>query len=368
MAAASLWVIGCQAASMTGAKEGQSSDQSGDSSRDRGTGGSGGSGSGGAGDMAPACKQDPLHFCPDGIAGRWCVEQPFGDGTLVLQAVWSDRPDDAWIVGFDIGVAPQRTFLAARWDGCQWTSYPNPEPERFSGPDAVWGSGPNDVWIAGAGDRAIHFDGKTLTSAPIGDASTIILGLSGSGPNDVWAAGVGLFHWDGNAWTPVSVPGKNPTDSFPDVWVAGQNDVWTIDLTDALHFDGKTWSALRLTDPQGIFALNTIFATRKEVFAAAIDDDVFWHIENGITTEVRGPRNSGFADLGGAPDGSDVLAASISQDGLLFFDGKGFVPVVDAPAMFYGGVWVSSTQVWAAGASGTVIRRPHAQLTPLPNR
>ena len=33
-----------------------------------------------------------------------------------------------------------------------------------------------------------------------------------------------------------------------------------------------------------------------------------------------------------------------------------------------GGVWVSSTQVWAAGASGTVIRRPHAQLTPLPNR
>jgi hypothetical protein len=298
--------------------------------------------------------------------GRWCVEQPFGENkALSLQSVWSDRPDDAWVVGFATGVAAQPDFLAARWDGCRWTIFANPEPGRFSAPGAVWGSGPDDVWIAGSGDRAIHFDGKTLTSAPIGDASTIILALSGSGPDDVWAAGVGLFHWDGKAWTPVAVPGKSLTDSFPDVWVAGRKDVWAIDLTDALRFDGTAWTATRLTDAQGVLVLNTIFATRKEAFAAAIDDDVFWRVEGKVTVEVRGPRNSGFADLAGAPDGADIHAASISQDGLLVFDGTHFVPVADAPATFYGGVWVSSSQVWAAGGGGTVIRRVRA---PLPYR
>jgi len=362
MVTALLCAAGCQFFPLPGDDEGQSSDVTGPS-----VGGRGVLGRGGAGGADSACRADPLDFCPRGLSGRWCVEQPFGDQDLVLQSVWSDRPDDAWVVGFAVGVPAQPDFVAARWDGCGWTSFANPQPGRFSAPQAVWGSSADDVWIAGSGGRALHFNGKTLTSVPIGDASTIILALSGSGPDDVWAAGAGLFHWDGKAWKRVSLPSKGSSDSFPDVWVAGRNDVWAIDLTDALRFDGATWTAWRLTQPQqGVRTLNAIFTTRNKSMAASMNDDAFWSIKGGIATEFVGSRTSGFADVGGAPDGADIHAASISTDGLLELQGETFVPVADAPAQVYGGVWVSPSQVWAAGAGGTVIRRARARSTPLP--
>src|SRR5262245_23303357 len=100
MVAALLCAAGCQFL-LPEADEGLSS---------AGAGGSAGLLRGDAGVAAPACEKDPASFCPRGLRGRWCVEHPFGDQDLVLQSVWSDRPDDAWVVGFAVGVPPQPDF------------------------------------------------------------------------------------------------------------------------------------------------------------------------------------------------------------------------------------------------------------------
>ncbi len=354
---AALWcgtVVGCgfTAATETGAAV---ADKGGGGGQEGAAGGQAGPASGAAGgarSKGPACKHDPATFCAGTKSGRWCVEQPFDDQRLSL-SVWSDGPEDAWVVGSDIGPDPRSEFLVARWDGCQWKRFANPDPGPFN-PEAVWGSGPDDVWIAGRGDHALHFDGSNLQSVPLGDEFTMISAVSGSSRDDVWAAGTQLFHWNGAAWTPV-VPGANSFSTFADVWAVAANDVWTIDLRDALHFDGTRWTSTRLTDAQGVLALQTIWAARDDAFAATEDDDVFWRLKNGVWTQHRGSRNSGFRCLGGL--NGDIHACSSGPDGLLAFDGTAFVPVGDAPAIFYLDVWVSESEVWAAGVAGTVIHR-----------
>ena len=350
-----------------GASAGQGGPQGCGPGGQAGTGAAGGGGTGGAGGGPVSCKSDPLRACPGTTSGRWCVEMLPGGSTFEPESVWSDRPDDVWVVGWRSLANGDRATVLLRGNGCTWTELSNPAPERFPFADAVWGSSGNDVWIMGAGDGALHFDGESLTFVPmpiVGLVETANMrSISGTGPHDVWAVGTEVWHWDGEQWTSMSVPTNNVNQFFADVWAVAPNDVWITGDQVVAHFDGAAWAVAQLfTDAMNLSSfLYTVWSDGTDVWAAGPGGRVH-HYQNGAWSQVGTASDSGpsLNDLGGL-NGDVHLVGTKTID---ILDGAaGFVPVADAPpaAFFNQAVWVSPSQVWVVSSTESnqplVIRR-----------
>jgi hypothetical protein len=318
--------------------------------------GSGGMAGAGPGTTSPACAHDPqAATCPGTTSGRWCVET-FAEPNVFLQSVWSDRPDNAWAVGWHDLATGDREAVLRHWNGCAWIDVPNPDPARFQFARGVWGVSANDLWIVGDGVVVLHFDGQSLTPVAVPvpplDAVADLPSASGTASNDVWTGGRNVLHWDGVAWTAVTIDTGDPNQYFADVWAVGPNDVWATGTRVAAHFDGSTWTVDQLvTGPMGLSAfLYTIWSSGPEAWAAGPGDRIH-HFQNGQWTMVTVPTDSGplLYDLGGM--NGDVHLVG-SQSTLRTVENGAFVPVTDAPATpaIYQGVWVSTSQVWVVGA------------------
>jgi hypothetical protein len=68
-----------------------------------------------------------------------------GDAPPVLQSVWAQATDDAWIVGTG------GTIL--HWDGKRWSAQASGTTNDLSG---VWEGKMGDVWVVGAGTILRH--------------------------------------------------------------------------------------------------------------------------------------------------------------------------------------------------------------------
>jgi hypothetical protein len=149
-----------------------------------------------------------------------------GDGgaPVDLGAVWTDAPNDVWIVADD--------GVIARFDGTNWTVVPSGTPLSLGG---IWGTGPNDIWAGGdcmgtapcTGSTLLHWDGTAWTQTPNFPGTYDLASIWGFGPNDVWVASDygDLFHYDGTKWS------KSPTPtmlSLSDMWGADPSHVWVV--------------------------------------------------------------------------------------------------------------------------------------------
>jgi hypothetical protein len=319
---------------------------------------SGGAPGAGPGSGSPTCARDPLTTCPGTMSGRWCVETFPAEGQFEPQGVWSDRPDNAWAVGWRFLTGGDREAVLMHWSGCVWSEVANPDTARFQYARGVWGVGPNDLWIVGDGFVVLHFDGQSLTPVPVpvtgGQVAADIASASGSASNDVWASGFLPLHWDGTSWTAVSIPTNNPNQYFADIWANAANDVWTVGDQAAAHFDGSSWTVDEIvTGPMGISNfLYTVWSSGAEAWAAGPGNRIH-HFQNGQWTLTTTPTDSGplLYDLGGM-NGDVHLVGSQSTLRILENDTT-FAPVTDAPAEggVYQGVWVSQSQVWVAGTT-----------------
>jgi hypothetical protein len=269
-----------------------------------------------------------------------------GDSNTSFSGLWANRPDDVWLVGAVVVPGPD-TFSAAyaRFDGCTWTLTLRPDLPTFWG---VWGAAPNDVWIVGEGFDAYHWNGSTLTPFPIPGATIIstLLAVSGSSSSDVWAAGSGgILHWNGSAWA------QSSTSTASDIWAVAPNDVWAASgSTDALHFNGTTWTGTPLTD----FGLFTIWGDGTQAYAGGEGEALFHFTAGSWTTlQVRGGSSRGFIDIGGL--GADIFTVGNSK--VVRLSGATFAPVTDVPTNAYSNVWVSPTQVWLSTLERVVARR-----------
>jgi hypothetical protein len=301
----------------------------------------GAAGAGGTGGVA--CPGDPLTRCAGTMSGPWCVETLAAGDLPFFSDLWANRPDDVWFVGGQFIPGPDLTAFGrfARFDGCTWTVTQRPDLPRLSG---VWGAAPNDVWIVGASGSAYHWNGSALTAVPVPGA-TVLNAVSGSSASDVWAVGNGIFHWNGSAWA------QSFASVGDDVWAVAPNNVWVASgATDALHFDGTTWTATPLTD----FGLFSIWGEGTQAYAGG-EGQALFHFAGGTWTTIqgRGGSSSGIQDIGGL--GADVFAVGDAE--VLRLSGATSTPVTDAPFDFYSNVWVSPTQVWLATSSGVVARR-----------
>ena len=325
----------------------------------------GGNSVGGMGGAPPTCPGATT--CPGTMSGRWCVETLTGQPLAVLEGVWSDSPDDVWVVGWQNLASGGRVTVMMRWDGCVWTNMPNPDPTRFEFARGVWGTAADDVWIVGDGVGALHFDGESLqfVAMPIPPNNSVvdIPSASGTASDDIWTGGVQVLHWDGEAWTAVPIPPDNPNQYWADVWAVGPSDVWVTGDQVAAHFDGSSWTVDTLITGQvGMTSfLSTIWSSGPEAWAAGLGGQIH-HFANGQWTPVVPATDSGpqLSDLGGL--NGDVHLVG-TQSALEILEEGSFVPVTDAPAQafFYQSVWVSPSQVWVVGEDATnqprIIRR-----------
>jgi hypothetical protein len=314
----------------------------------------GGNSTGGMGGAPPTCAGATT--CPGTTSGRWCVETLTGQPTVNLESVWSDRPDDVWVVGWQNSTtSPGRVAILMRWDGCVWTNVPNPDPTRFDSASGVWGSAADDVWIVGEGLGALHFDGESLQFVPIPvPPNTPVVdfrSVSGTASNDVWASGDQVLHWDGEAWTAVSIPPDDPSQFWADVWAVGPSDVWVTGDQVAAHFDGSSWTVDTLITGQigATSFLLTIWSSGAETWAAGLGGQID-HFANGQWTSTVPATDTGpgFNDLGGLNGDVHLVGDQGTVD---ILEEGSFLPVTDAPpqALFYDGVWVSPSQVWMVG-------------------
>jgi hypothetical protein len=305
--------------------------------------------------------------CPGTVSGRWCVETLTGQTSTELESVWSDSPDDVWVVGWQSLASGDRSAVMMHWNGCVWTNMSNPDPTDFQFARGVWGPTANDLWIVGDGSGALHYDGQSLrfVPMPIPPNGTVvdISAVSGTASNDIWTGGVQVLHWDGTVWSAVPIATGNPNQYWADVWAVGPHDVWVTGDQVAAHFDGTSWTVDTLiTGPMGMTSfLYTIWSSGAEAWAAGPGGQIH-HFQGGQWTTAVPATNTGptLNDLGGLNGDVHLVGNQSAFD--ILQEGS-FVPVTDAPAQafFNQSVWVSQSQVWVVGADAMneplIIRR-----------
>jgi hypothetical protein len=208
-----------------------------------------------------------------------------------------------WATGeygtFDSGT---ETILSQtlRWNGKSWSvaSTPQPggkSPGDISGLDTVRCSSASNCWsIGGYGvfnppelefsDQALHWNGKRWSSVSVpspagngnGDISSLE-GLTCTSAANCWAVGEaeepGLIfnnalHWNGKKWSAATTPnpdgtGSNASNILIDVFCGQPGSCWAVGTfgaedespgsirNEALHYNGKKWSTVTTPDPGG---------------------------------------------------------------------------------------------------------------------
>ena len=219
----------------------------------------------------------------------------------------------------------------------------SPEPVSFNG---VWGSSASDVWIAGSPDTVLHWDGAALTSSKTNTRQSLF-GIWGSGPNDVWtySSGDAIWHTDGFRdggveWSRSDAGGGEPafTGAIASVWGRSAHDVWavgpfsfmvgepTVWHADGWGAAGPSWTAssTSASDPPSpeMVSFNAIWGNAQ---------NELWIV--GMGGKTRHGKGV-MTDVG--PGSWQAINSNTSQN-------------------LYA-VWGFESDVWAAGAGGTLRR------------
>jgi hypothetical protein len=262
--------------------------------------------------------------------------------TNQLDAVAARATDDVWAVGGD---GYPEVSLVLHWTGSSWRRVSVPDIGSL---DAVTVA-PGRVWIAG-GDQVEQFDGTTWVRLPVppvtAQSSVVITGVADTAAG-LWAVGFLEFScgegqvctgsyaalWDGTTWTVAPAGGG---DGLSGVVAAGANVLATsgtgvvrLSLAGAAAQVTPAVNPLQLTaiaaDPAGNpWAVGWTAAQEKVkpaiinapgigqggiiVTTGAAAATVTW---TGPATGAGGTDSSGRFAVGGLPDGSYTVIASL---------------------------------------------------------
>jgi hypothetical protein len=261
---------------------------------------------------------DPLAAHWDGKSWNIVPTPAAGTGSAkaILAGVANLSAKDAWAVGR----SHANRALIEHWDGTAWTIVPHPEPAILGGSSllgsnltAISARSARDIWAVGnfqtlngtkvsSFTLTLHWDGTAWTivpspspavGSPINGVQQILNGVVEISPTDAWAVGTTIdtitgsfladkpiaLHWDGKSWTAVPLPaltGPAPlasvtANSGTEVWAAGRLGGNTL----ILHWNGKSWTQETTPNgPDGQTLLNGVSAvpgTASEVWAAGIN-------------------------------------------------------------------------------------------------
>jgi hypothetical protein len=290
---------------------------------------------------------DPSSFASRTLAYHWNgtawtrfpTPDPAGPAqTNELNAVAGRSASDVWAVGGDNYEA---VSLVLHWNGSAWRQVSVPDIGSL---DAVTVA-PGRVWAAG-GDQVDQFDGTTWTKLPAPQSGLIITGLADNAAG-LWAVGYVEFScgegqvctdsaaalWNGTTWTGVPAGGGTGLSGVAaagsQVLAASGAGVVALRLTGATAQITPAISPLQLTaiaaDPAGnpwavgwtasggtvkpaIINAPGIGQGGITVTTGAAGATVTWV---GPVTGAGGTDQSGGFAVGGLPDGSYTVTASL---------------------------------------------------------
>lgn len=139
-----------------------------------------------------------------------------------------------------------------QWDGKQWIpimALESTDQSEFTG--AVYSTGPYRAWI-GLTHGLLAWNGRRLGLIDLPDVR--VNGLWASSLNDVWAVGARgtepvAYHFDGKSWSEVKLPAEAAgTGGLVDVVGRCEGDVYLVGKVGAvLHWDGAQWKVVPMT-------------------------------------------------------------------------------------------------------------------------
>jgi photosystem II stability/assembly factor-like uncharacterized protein len=323
----------------------------------------------------------------DGTPGGWLSSPP---GVVVtLRGIQVLTPNDA----IAVGDSDTRT----RWNGATWT------PEggvviATTNWRAVYAIATNDEWMVGdavSGVASIaHWNGVAWSAfappnVPVAVNLNSVYMLSAS---DGWAVGQGgaIIRWNGSSWNSVASPVASPND-LRGVWLASSADGWAVGdalaptLGQIFRWNGANWNlyqtspvAARLNAIHGS-ASTSVFAVGDFPGAGAPPVIISWTggpawtniSPAGVATNVNlygvFAVSPSLAFAVGQPPGA-APATMLRWDGTLWAS----IPSGTLNGVTLRSVWmVSSTDGWAVGWGGTIVRWNGAawaaETTPIPN-
>jgi hypothetical protein len=337
------------------------------------------------------------------VLGWTPMVAPLGVATTTsLRGVWGADATHVFAVG-DNGTV-------IFYNGLLWTAQTSPTTQNLL---AVWGTSATNVYAVGAAGVIIHYNGtawSTMTSATTQNLNAV----SGSGASDIWAVGNAgtTVHYNGTAWSStasvtgiplagvgngyaVGLYGTIMTQSGSTwalsnqsgvpvnaIWADSPSDVWVASYGTALHYDGANWTSSYVGASEMTYGLWG-FTPGPTLFAAGGSGDV--SIYSGGTWTATSTGQPGFFATWGS-SASNVLAVGKSgaktlyngsawanQSPLTTVSVFGFwnnYAAADSGKLFQNGSAIttgttqalngvfgsSASDVWVAGASGTVLR------------
>jgi len=188
--------------------------------------------------------------------GRGCTVTSPSGCTFRLEAVWTDSPNNAVVVGDGGYIAqyngsswtPATTGTTVRlravwgvasaatprvfavgdagtiltYDGTSWQAQSSGTTQTLR---AVWGTSANDVFAVGDAGVILHYDGTTWSTQTVGTRT--LYGIWGSSRTSVFAVGDGptLLYYDGSSWTSKAL--SIPID-LRAIWGSGPNDIYAV--------------------------------------------------------------------------------------------------------------------------------------------
>lgn len=182
-----------------------------------------------------------------------CPPYSCGWNTGGMSAVAAVSPTDVWAVGtetYDSGRSYAFRAIIEHWDGKAWRVQSRPAGEQpgQSGLNAVSSLGPKAVWAVGTGASGnamvLRFNGSSWRTQhlplPQGTYGSTLTAVDAVTPADVWALGA--------SWPPTGV--RKPMLE---------------------HFDGHTWTLVRLPSLPALSWLRSIAAVRGEVIVVGTE-------------------------------------------------------------------------------------------------
>ncbi len=339
----------------------------------------------------------------------------------LLYGVAAISSNDVWAVG-----RINYKSLIEHWDGSTWSVVPSPAPLDGNELYGITALSTNDVWAVGSyvsgGETtryplSMHWDGSawSLVPAPAPNGSTFsyLKSVDALSANDVWAVGLEqpaenqtlTEHWDGSLWSVVPSPNVDIYgNSLNGVAAVSSNDVWavgyhnrpgtSINQTLIEHWDGSVWSVVPSPNVDiygnslnGVAAIssNDVWAVGSSLNPAMGDQTLTEHWDGSLWSVVPSPNgDTGSGIFYGvvALSSSDVWAvgaSSYTYTRIEHWNGT-LWNVVPSPSVntYYsrlnGVAATSSNDVWAVGSysgmggvSGVLIERYNPSYCPTPS-
>lgn len=347
-------------------------------------------------------------LAPAAFAAGWTtVNVPSTGNNVVLLGASARTNSDAWAVGQQFVAAgkPPAPAVAYHWTGTKWSLTPTPSLGQYGALRAVSASSASDAWAVGFamipgnddsdGTLIEHWNGSAWSVNSVDAVVGFAAGLNGVvdlSPTNAWAVGRGrggglIEHWNGSAWSTVALPDPAFTpasgdaisaDSSTDVWVVGSTISATeSSVPEALHFDGTTWKAVAVPQPNQASGTLSAVTVISPANAWAVGEDsgvgsplgggtLIEHWNGSVWSVTSSPTPGAYPSVSAvaARSGSDVYAVGTNLPSINGGPEHGFIVrwngstwSVDSNGAFAGELFGAATfagaaNEWAVGVAG----------------